>query len=111
MQFVEVMASLQTSFTSLVTKKYNNYHLYKFVPGFEPRTTQAADRDCRVKGFVSPRATLAADRHISVGEPVSNVAKQRKHTVDPAAPDFLPLPSFEECFPRSTKENTYTSFF
>lgn len=30
--------------------------------------------------------------------------KERRHTLDPAAPDFLPLPSFEECFPKSTKE-------
>lgn len=30
--------------------------------------------------------------------------KERRHTLDPTAPDFLPLPSFEECFPKSTKE-------
>jgi phosphomethylpyrimidine synthase len=105
------MATLQTSFTSLVTKKHNNCHLYKFTPGFELRTTQAADRNYLVKGFVSPRATLAADKRISVGESVPNLPKQKKHTVNPAAPDFLPLPSFEECFPRSTKEYTYGSFF
>ncbi|KAK6130418.1 hypothetical protein DH2020_035828 [Rehmannia glutinosa] len=36
--------------------------------------------------------------------------KQRKHTADPNAPDFLPLPSFEECFPKSSKEYTYVVF-
>lgn len=104
------MASLQTSFASLVTKKHNNYHLYKFVPGFELRTTQATNRDYRVKGLLSTKATLAVDKRISDADSVSNAAKQRKHTVDPASPDFLPLPSFEECFPRSTKEYTYASF-
>ncbi|KAJ6716021.1 THIAMINE BIOSYNTHESIS PROTEIN THIC [Salix koriyanagi] len=42
------------------------------------------------------RATLTFD-------PPSTTS-QKKHTVDPSSPDFLPLPSFEQCFPKSTKE-------
>ncbi|CAA6655113.1 unnamed protein product [Spirodela intermedia] len=48
-----------------------------------------------------PRATLTFDN--STTETTRN--RSRKHTVDPAAPDFLPLPSFEQCFPKSTKEH------
>ncbi|GAB2214787.1 hypothetical protein Droror1_Dr00019150 [Drosera rotundifolia] len=47
-----------------------------------------------------PRATLTVDPATTTVDKV----KQRKHTVDPSAPDFLPIPSFEQCFPRSTKE-------
>lgn len=32
------------------------------------------------------------------------VAPKPKSTLDPAAPDFKPIPAFEECFPASTKE-------
>lgn len=51
-----------------------------------------------------PRATLTFD------PPATNAdkKKQTKHTVDPASPDFLPLPSFEQCFPKSTKESRFT---
>ncbi|GAB2217149.1 hypothetical protein Droror1_Dr00000313 [Drosera rotundifolia] len=47
-----------------------------------------------------PRATLTVDPATTTVDKV----KQRKHTVDPSAPDFLPIPSFEQCFRRSTKE-------
>ncbi|XP_057849800.2 phosphomethylpyrimidine synthase, chloroplastic [Cryptomeria japonica] len=45
------------------------------------------------------RATLTVGPSIGVGKD-----KRSRHTVDPSAPDFLPLPSFEQCFPNSTKE-------
>lgn len=32
-------------------------------------------------------------------------------TSDPAAPNFIPIPAFEECFPSSTKETTYVFLF
>ncbi|VAH95765.1 unnamed protein product [Triticum turgidum subsp. durum] len=47
-----------------------------------------------------PKAVSVTDQ--SVAEPAK--PRQTKHTVDPAAPEFLPLPAFEDCFPRSTKE-------
>ncbi|XP_042041165.1 phosphomethylpyrimidine synthase, chloroplastic-like isoform X2 [Salvia splendens] len=52
--------------------------------------------------FASLKATLTFDPSTTNQEKV----KTRKHTVDPNAPDFLPLPSFEDCFPKSTKEYT-----
>jgi hypothetical protein len=39
---------------------------------------------------------------------VKGVGRSRP-TADPAAPDFKPIPSFQECFPSSTKETTYVS--
>ncbi|KAH9627566.1 hypothetical protein KSS87_009566, partial [Heliosperma pusillum] len=47
-----------------------------------------------------PQATLTFDPPTTY----TGKDKQRKHTVVPSAPDFLPLPSFEQCFPKSTKE-------
>ncbi|KAE8674857.1 Phosphomethylpyrimidine synthase [Hibiscus syriacus] len=46
-----------------------------------------------------PKATLTFDPPTTNSE-----SKQRKHTINPASPDFVPLPSFEECFPKSSKE-------
>ena len=34
-------------------------------------------------------------------------AGRTRPTSDPAAPDFQPIPSFQECFPGSTKETRY----
>ena len=34
-------------------------------------------------------------------------AGRTRPTSDPAAPNFIPIPSFEECFPSSTKETKY----
>lgn len=56
--------------------------------------------------FSGPKATLTFDPSTTNQEKV----KMRKHTVDPNAPDFLPLPSFEECFPKSSKEYTWVVF-
>lgn len=36
---------------------------------------------------------------------VKGVGRSRP-TSDPSAPDFKPIPSFQECFPASTKETT-----
>lgn len=49
--------------------------------------------------YVAPTATLTLDPPAS-----SEKTKHGRHTIDPAAPDFLPLPSFEQCFPQSSKE-------
>lgn len=45
---------------------------------------------------VKARATLAP--------PAGEKADRNRHTKDPSSPEFLPLPSFEECFPNSSKE-------
>lgn len=39
----------------------------------------------------------------AVSAPVKGVGRTRP-TSDPAAPEFLPIPPFQECFPSSTKE-------
>jgi len=49
---------------------------------------------------VGARAALAVDP--SASESVKE--KRSRHTVDPLAPEFLPLPPFEQRFPNSMKE-------
>ncbi|KAJ8553065.1 hypothetical protein K7X08_020458 [Anisodus acutangulus] len=101
------MASVQTALTSLLCKNGNhhpqvNFPSSSFLPGFD-LTGQVAGtrkRETCFNSFSSPRATLTFD-------PPSTNNKEKtkpKHTVDPNAPDFLPLPSFEECFLKSSKE-------
>lgn len=103
------MASIHPAFSSVVTKsnlvgsKLSNSAFFFGVEG--RHALKAWDNDIHYSSRSSkPRATLTFD-------PATNLTKtkQRKHTVDPAAPDFLPLPAFEECFPNSTKE--YRCFF
>lgn len=69
--------------------------------GFD--ASRSLNKDLCYSFVVKPKATLTFDHSVTE----STKAKQKKHTVDPAAPDFLPLPSFEQCFPKSTKEFTY----
>lgn len=101
------MASMQTTLTSVVGNNGNHSAPLKFpnssfLPGIDVTAHVAGvrRRAIRFTSFSGPKATLTFD------PPTSNTEKpkQRKHTVDPNAPDFLPLPSFEECFPRSSKE-------
>lgn len=73
-----------------------------FFPGFQAtrRASKLLEKEtCYNFMSCSTRATLTFDPST---EPAK--IKARRHTPDPAAPDFLPLPSFEECFPKSTKE-------
>lgn len=69
-------------------------------------TSNIWNKDTCYKFSLKPKATLTFDH--SVAESANH--KQKKHTIDPAAPDFLPLPSFEECFPKSTKEVRHGNF-
>ncbi|KAH9325902.1 hypothetical protein KI387_006080, partial [Taxus chinensis] len=55
--------------------------------------------DIRKLRNLAVKATLAVGPSAGVGK-----GKRSQHTMDPLAPDFLPLPSFEQCFPNSTKE-------
>lgn len=98
------MASIHPTFSSLVTKK--NLAVSKllntsFLPGFDGRHVRNMSNK-----EVHNSVKVSSSRAALTFDPSANVAKTkpRKHTVDPAAPDFLPLPAFEECFPKSTKE-------
>lgn len=98
------MASVHSTLTSVVFKNGNHSSLAKFPnTAFLPRFDVAGRVSSPYKTLPmssGPRATLTFDPPTTNTENI----KQRKHTVDPASPDFLPLPSFEQCFPRSTKE-------
>lgn len=107
-QIVPNMASVHTTMTSLVCKNANHSVTSKlpstsFLPGFDVTGNSASTwkKEICPPSFSGPRATLTFDPPSTNSEKT----KQRKHTVDPASPDFLPLPSFEQCFPRSTKEH------
>lgn len=68
-----------------------------FLPGFDVVACKKEICSSMSSGI---RAALTFD------PPTANSKNtgQRKHTADPASPDFLPLPSFEQCFPKSSKE-------
>ncbi|XP_024634968.1 phosphomethylpyrimidine synthase, chloroplastic isoform X3 [Medicago truncatula] len=103
------MASVHANVTSVVCKNGNHASQSKFpnstfLPRFDVvgRSSNAWKKELAPSSMaLVPRATLTFD------PPTTNAdkTKQKKHTVDPASPDFLPLPSFEECFPKSTKES------
>lgn len=101
------MTSVHSTLTSVVCKNGNAYSPVKFpstafLPGFDVtgRVFNHKKEMCPALMSSGPRATLTFD------SPTTNVdkAKNRKHTVDPTAPEFEPLPSFEQCFPKSIKE-------
>lgn len=108
------MASVHSTLTSAVFKNGNHSSPPKFpstafLPGFDivGRVSSTYKKEtCTTPMSSGPRATLTFDPLTTNTENV----KQRKHTVDPASPDFLPLPSFEQCFPRSTKEQRCFAF-
>jgi phosphomethylpyrimidine synthase len=107
------MAALQPSFSPSTMAMNNSCGTIKFpktalLPGFGgiSRTQDAQDRNASLT-LSRPKAASVTDQ--SVAEPAK--PRQKKQTVDPAAPEFLPLPAFEECFPRSTKESRHTSCF
>lgn len=106
------MASVHTTLTSLTCKNVIHSASSKlqnttFLPGFDVVGHAATwKKEIYLHSFSGPRAALTFDPP-SVN--TEKTTKQRKHTVDPAAPDFLPLPSFKQCFPRSSKE--YRSVF
>jgi phosphomethylpyrimidine synthase len=51
----------------------------------------------------SMTAAAVSSSSSSSSSSVKGVGRTRP-TADPAAPDFMPIPSFQECFPNSTKE-------
>jgi len=108
------MAYVHANVTSVVFKNGNHASQSKFPNSvFLPRfdVVGSASNAWRKELAPSsialvPRATLAFDPSTTNADKT----KPKKHTIDPASPDFLPLPSFEECFPKSTKESRYTLF-
>lgn len=101
------MASVHATMTKIVCK--NGIHSTpakfpstSFLPGFDVvgRVSTACKKEICPSMSSGIRATLTFD------PPTTNSQNkgQRKHTADPADPDFLPLPSFEQCFPKSSKE-------
>ncbi|XP_043720842.1 phosphomethylpyrimidine synthase, chloroplastic isoform X3 [Telopea speciosissima] len=100
------MASIHISLASVVCKKGNPSPKLlntAFIPGFDiaGSVSNAWEKEvCPTSMRSIPRATLTFDPPTTDAEKT----KQRKHTINPAAPDFLPLPSFDQCFPKSSKE-------
>lgn len=101
------MSSIHANLTSVMRKNVNHSGLSKisktaFLPVFDvvADTANLRKKEAHASCVMVPQATLTFD------PPSTNVEKTkiRKNTVDPSAPDFLPLPSFEQCFPQSTKE-------
>ncbi|KAL0302937.1 UNVERIFIED_CONTAM: Phosphomethylpyrimidine synthase, chloroplastic [Sesamum radiatum] len=103
------MTSMQTSLASVICNNRNHSTSPKplsssFLHGIDVIGRVAGSRRKNIipTAFSGPKATLTFDPPTNNKERVN----QRKHTADPNAPDFLPLPSFEECFPKSSKEYT-----
>lgn len=101
------MASIQAASMSSSLCKYGcpsssssskKFHSSYFLPGFGFNRKELSTSRSLASG---PRATLTFDPPATG----SDTSEQRnKHTLDPSSPDFLPLPSFQQCFPKSTKE-------
>ncbi|XP_050371623.1 phosphomethylpyrimidine synthase, chloroplastic isoform X2 [Argentina anserina] len=105
------MASVHSALTSVVCKNGTHSSPAKFpttpfLSGFDVvgRLSSPFKKEICLSSISSgPKATLTFD------PPATNPEKAKlpnlpRHTIDPDSPDFLPLPSFEQCFPKSTKE-------
>lgn len=104
-----VMASINPTLTTSVCKQRNAARLvsYKLPRTFVHGVEEIGNGSRVLKaGPTSDVMNFGARASLTLDGPAftSETKKHGKHTVDPAAPDFLPLPSFEQCFPRSTKE-------
>lgn len=102
------MAALQPSFSSAMAMKSLKLPKTAVLPGFGG-IARPQDVQDRSANFTCSRPRAASVTDQSTAEPAK--PRQNKHTVDPSAPEFLPLPSFEECFPRSTKESRHDLHF
>ncbi|CAN6316283.1 unnamed protein product [Urochloa humidicola] len=100
------MAALQPSFSSTMALKSScsglKFPKTALLPGFGGISRQdMQDRNASL-AYLIPKVASVTNQ--SAAEPAK--PRQNKNTIDPSAPEFLPLPSFEECFPRSTKESS-----
>lgn len=107
--FTSAMASVHSTLMSVVCNNNNKSHSAwpklpnsSLLPGFD-LVVQAASTRFKKETTTTTRATLTFDPPTTNSER----AKQRKHTIDPSSPDFQPIPSFQECFPKSTKEHRF----
>lgn len=107
------MASVNATFASVVCSNGSHsavkFPSSAFLPGFDAwgRSSSSCKKEfCPPSRSSGPKATLTFDPPASNSERT----KQKKHTLDPAAPDFLPLPSFEQCFPKSSKQYRFVAF-
>ncbi|KAG6404315.1 hypothetical protein SASPL_136561 [Salvia splendens] len=104
------MASMQTSLASAVCNNRNGSTSSKFLnssflhgTNINGQVASIRRKEVSPAFFSGPKATLTFDPSTTNQEKVQT---RSRHTLNPNAPDFLPLPSFEECFPKSTKEYT-----
>lgn len=67
------------------------------------RVQQLQRMNDRVVVKIRSMTAAAVSSSSSSSSSVKGVGRTRP-TADPAAPDFMPIPSFQECFPNSTKE-------
>lgn len=104
------MASVHATITATVCKSGKGSRSYPtkslntaFLPGIDVvgRVSGACKELYPSSIALVPRATLTFEPP----ETSTEKAKNKKHNVDPSSPDFLPLPSFDQCFPKSTKEH------
>ncbi|KAJ7551384.1 hypothetical protein O6H91_06G012900 [Diphasiastrum complanatum] len=74
------------------------------LPKIEPTAFAGLNRESmherRKLGVGNVRASIS----VAPADTDLKKSKRTRPTKDPASPDFLPLPSFEQCFPSSTKE-------
>ncbi|GER30166.1 phosphomethylpyrimidine synthase [Striga asiatica] len=97
------MASMQTSLASSFCSNRNQCLSTSFLHGVEMINCHVASmrkKEISPAFSLRPKATLTFDPSTANQDKVM----QSKHTADPNAPNFLPLPSFEECFPKSSKQ-------
>ncbi|KAI4373421.1 hypothetical protein MLD38_011547 [Melastoma candidum] len=102
------MASLHATFASVVCNNTVVHSPPMTFPStaFLPRLSVAGRSSNPCKKEIC--YAFQSSGHIATLTFVTNSkhARRPKHTVDPASPDFVPLPSFEQCFPNSSKEYT-----
>lgn len=107
------MASVHATMTSIVRQNGNHSTPAKFPStSFLPRFDVVGRASTACKKEICPSMSSGIRATLTFDPPTTNSEKkgQRKHTADPASPEFLPLPSFEQCFPNSSKEYRYVVF-
>lgn len=71
-------------------------------------SVESQARNPQRRGNAALKVTMTAT--VPSSSSVKGVGRTRP-TTDPSAPDFQPIPSFQECFPSSTKETKYVTAF
>lgn len=102
---------MHTAFASVVCNNTSHSSPVKFPSTAFLQVFYAAGRAssaCR-KEICSSFQNSGPQATLTFNPPTTNPGRigQIKHTIDPGSPEFLPLPSFEQCFPNSSKEYMY----